>query len=285
MNSRLKCNSEFKEYLVGSFEAEALSGGVVVAVLEASEAVCGQRIEVGLSGQLTAQPTNRVFDATLLPRRMCVTEPGRDAEPSVQQIVLAEFASVIEGHGLTGAGRHPFHHGAEIVGDRLRRSGFLSEQQRPPRSAFLRHQQELPGFAEVHEVGFPIARTRACLHHRGTVMNGNPIPYGLVRPSAIPPTLSATALLAGQPAMQGFMERPSAPIDVAIDRFVTDPLAGWSPCHPSCNLLGRPSLGEALENFLTKFQLWFELMGSTARMAAPHQLLRPLGIVSHRSTS
>ena len=84
MNSRLKCNSVFKEYLVGSFEAEALSGRSVVAIQEAREAVCGQRIEIGLSRQLAAQSTNRVFDASLLPRRMSVAEPRLDAEPSAQ---------------------------------------------------------------------------------------------------------------------------------------------------------------------------------------------------------
>jgi hypothetical protein len=55
MNSRLKCNSVFRDYLVGGFEAEAFSGRAVIAFQEAGEAVCGQRIEVGLSGQLAAQ--------------------------------------------------------------------------------------------------------------------------------------------------------------------------------------------------------------------------------------
>ena len=84
VNSRLKCNSVFREYLVGGFEGEALSGRVVVAFEEAGEAVCWQRIEVGLSGQVAAQPTNRVFDAALLPRRMRVAEPRLDAKPSAQ---------------------------------------------------------------------------------------------------------------------------------------------------------------------------------------------------------
>ncbi len=88
MNSRLKCNSVFKEYLVGSFEGEALSGVVVVAIQVAIEAVFWQCIEVGLSGQLAPQPANRVFDAALLPRRMSIAEPGLDAEPSTQEIVL-----------------------------------------------------------------------------------------------------------------------------------------------------------------------------------------------------
>src|ERR1035441_7883933 len=66
MNSRLKCNSMFQEYLVGSFEAEAFSGSVVIAFEVEGEAMCWQGIEVGVSGQLAAQTTNRVFDAALL---------------------------------------------------------------------------------------------------------------------------------------------------------------------------------------------------------------------------
>ena len=84
MNSRLKCNSVFREYLVRGFESEAFSGRAVIAFQEAGEAMRWQRIEVGLSGQLTAQPTNRVFDAALLPRRMRVAEPGLDAKASAQ---------------------------------------------------------------------------------------------------------------------------------------------------------------------------------------------------------
>ena len=84
MNSRLKCNRVFQEYLVGSFETEAFSGGVVIASEASGEAGCWQGIEVGISGQLAAQTANRVFDAALLPRRMGVAEPGPDAEPPAQ---------------------------------------------------------------------------------------------------------------------------------------------------------------------------------------------------------
>src|SRR5579863_4354293 len=111
-------------------------------------------------------------------------------------------------------------------------------------------------------------------------MNGNPIQYCLAGPPAILQTLSPTILLARQAAMQGFFKRPTAPINVAIDRFVADPLADGPLCHPSCNLLRRPSLGEAFENLLTKLGLPFELMGSTPSMPAQHQLLRALGIVA-----
>src|SRR5271169_3593431 len=100
MNSRLKCNSVFQEYLVGSFEAEAFSGCVVVAFEAEGEAMGGQGVEVGVSGQQAAQTANRVFDAALLPGRVRVAEPGLDAKASAQEIVFAELRSIIEGDGL-----------------------------------------------------------------------------------------------------------------------------------------------------------------------------------------
>ena len=84
MNSRLKCNSVFQEYLVGSFEAEAFSGSVVEAFEAAGEVRGGQGIEVGTSGQLTAQTANGVFDAALLPGRVGIAEPGLNAEALAQ---------------------------------------------------------------------------------------------------------------------------------------------------------------------------------------------------------
>ena len=84
MNSRLKCNRELQEYLVGSFKGEAFSGGVVVALQADGKMMGGESVEVGFSGQLAAQAANRVFDTALLPGRMGIAEPGLDAKPSVQ---------------------------------------------------------------------------------------------------------------------------------------------------------------------------------------------------------
>ncbi len=67
--------------------------------------------------------------------------------------------------------------------------------------------------------------------------------------------------------MQGVVERPTAPINVAIDGFVADAVAAGLLCQAPGNLLWRPSLGEALQNFLTKLRLTFQLVGSTAGMA------------------
>jgi hypothetical protein len=84
MNSRLKCNRELQEYLVGSFKGEAFSGGVVVALQAELKVMNGEGIEIGFSGQLAAQTANRIFDTALLPGRMRVAKPGLDAKPSIQ---------------------------------------------------------------------------------------------------------------------------------------------------------------------------------------------------------
>ena len=73
--------------------------------------------------------------------------------------MFAELSSIIESDGLAGACGQGFDHEAEIIGDRLRGSRLLPQQQRAPRSAFLGHPQELSWLAEAHEVGFPIAGT------------------------------------------------------------------------------------------------------------------------------
>jgi hypothetical protein len=113
MNSRLKCNRVLQEYLVGGFESEAFSGSVVIALLAEGEAPSWQGIEVGASGQVAAQTTNRIFDAALLPGRVRVAEPSLDAEPLAQEIVFTELHSVIEGQGLTAARGHRCQHGAD----------------------------------------------------------------------------------------------------------------------------------------------------------------------------
>jgi hypothetical protein len=80
--------------------------------------------------------------------------------------------------------------------------------------------------------------------------------------------------------MQGFVERPTAPINVTVDRFVADAAAARRPGHAPGNLLRRPSRGEMLQNLFTKFRLTFEFVGSTASMTARGQLLRPLRVVA-----
>ena len=67
--------------------------------------------------------------------------------------------------------------------------------------------------------------------------------------------------------MQSLVERPTAPINVAIDGFIADAVAARSPGQASGNLLRRPSLGEALQDFLAKLGLTLELVGSAAGMA------------------
>src|SRR5450432_459299 len=68
------------------------------------------------------------------------------------------------------------------------------------------------------------------------------------RPSATEQTIAAPVLLARQQAMQGSVERPTAPINIAVDGFVTDAIAARFLGHAPGNLLRRPALGEALQN-------------------------------------
>src|ERR1039458_492966 len=105
MNSRLKCNTILEEYLIGSFKAQAFSGGIVVLVDEVGQGAFREGIEVGFSGQHTAEAADGVFDAAFLPGRMGVAVPGLDAVLAGEQIMLAELRAVVEGHGAIGAGR------------------------------------------------------------------------------------------------------------------------------------------------------------------------------------
>jgi len=74
--------------------------------------------------------------------------------------VFAELGSIIEGDGLAGAGRHGFHHGAEIIGDGLRGSGRLPHQQ----GAFIFRESALrpDQYGERLSTGTP--RGRECRH-------------------------------------------------------------------------------------------------------------------------
>ena len=89
-------------------------------------------------------------------------------------------------------------------------------------------------------------------------------------------------LFGAQPTIQRFFERATAPINVAINRFIADPVAGGTLGETSGDLFGRPACGEALQHFPTKFRLPFEFIGSTAGMSAQHQLLGALRIVATR---
>ena len=105
MNSRLKCNSILEEYLIGSFKAQAFSGGIVVAVDEVGQGAFRESVEVGFSGQHTAQAADGVFDAAFLPRFVGVAEEGGEAEALGELVMLGELGAVIEGDGLTQGGR------------------------------------------------------------------------------------------------------------------------------------------------------------------------------------
>src|SRR6202051_2587962 len=80
--------------------------------------------------------------------------------------------------------------------------------------------------------------------------------------------------------MQSFLKGPAAPVNIAIDGFIADGPVALSLRHPTGDLLRRPALGESVKNFLTKRRIALQLVSAATRMAAEHQLLRPLRIVA-----
>jgi len=98
MNSRLKCNSILEEYLIGSFKAQAFSGGIVVAVDEVGQGAFRESVEVGFSGQHTAQAADGIFDAAFLSRGMGITETGGHTGLAIQMMVKGKLGTVVKYH-------------------------------------------------------------------------------------------------------------------------------------------------------------------------------------------
>src|SRR5208283_1281415 len=109
----------------------------------------------------------------------------------------------------------------------------LAKHQRSSRSALVGDQQKLSGLGEAHEVCLPVTGMRAPIDSRWTFMDGNPVEDGHSGPMAALEAPSPAVFLTGQQTMQRFLKGPTAPINVAIDGLVADPLARWSSRHPS----------------------------------------------------
>ena len=282
MNSRLKCNGIGKEYLVWSSEAQAFSWGRVVAEDILSEVVWSQQSEVCFSGQEAAEAPDGVFDAAFLPGRMSITEPGSDAVFFTQAVVLAEFLSVVECDGPAAVSWQPTQQGGQIGGDARSGFGGLAQQQSASRLAFMDDQQKLALFGEAHEVGLPMTRLTASMDAGGAVVNGSPVQYGRFGPASSFPAVPPAVFMTREQAVEGSVERPTAPVNVAIDRFVTDRSASLLPGHSSCDLFRLPALGEAGKDFFAERGKAFQLMGSTARMPAGSEQMSSLRIIAAR---
>ena len=64
------------EHLCRSFVVKALSRSVIIGTDQTEQAVVGQRSQVGLPRQSSAQAADGVFNTTFLPRGMGITEKG-----------------------------------------------------------------------------------------------------------------------------------------------------------------------------------------------------------------
>jgi len=60
---------------------------MVVALGAGEDVVWGEAIEVGLAGEVSPEPADGVFDATLLPGSMRVAEEGFDVEAMAQLVM------------------------------------------------------------------------------------------------------------------------------------------------------------------------------------------------------
>jgi hypothetical protein len=80
--------------LGGSLEVEAFPLGVIMTVSEGVDAALRQQVRLDVSGQQTAQPSEGVFDAAFLPRRVDVAEVGLHVQAGVQLLVARELRAV-----------------------------------------------------------------------------------------------------------------------------------------------------------------------------------------------
>src|SRR6266849_2706531 len=101
-------------------KSEALSGCVVVGGDACIEGVMVDGVEVCLARQGSSHAADGVFDGSLLPGTVGITEEGPDAELVGEDVVLSELGSVVEGDGLAPPPVERLEPGDELLGCRLR---------------------------------------------------------------------------------------------------------------------------------------------------------------------
>ncbi len=89
--------------LGGRLVVEALAGGIIVRLDQACKVLLREGGQVGLAGQGPAQAPDGIFDPTLLPGRMRITEKRLEAE-GMEVVMPGELGAVIEGDGLPPCG-------------------------------------------------------------------------------------------------------------------------------------------------------------------------------------
>src|SRR6185369_1907221 len=166
---------QFEEDLGGRPEAEALSRRVVIGCDEGIEKLVVDGVEVGSARQGSAQSTDGVFDGALLPGAMGVAEEGPDAELVGEDVMLSELGAVVEGDGLAQPPIESLEPGNELISGGMGSFARLLGKQQEAGLAFVRHQDDLAGCSEEHEVGFPMAVGPALLDGIGAQGNGDAV--------------------------------------------------------------------------------------------------------------
>src|SRR5262245_40572674 len=87
----------FAEYLSGGLEAQAFARGMVICGHKVVELAWAEGCQVGLAGQASAHATDRVLDATFLPRGVRIAKVGSHAKLARQLIVVCELGAVVDG--------------------------------------------------------------------------------------------------------------------------------------------------------------------------------------------
>jgi hypothetical protein len=249
---------QFVEHLCRCFEVKAFPWGVVVGTQEGVEAAIREGREVGLARDEAAHTTDGIFDATLLPGRVRIAKEGLDGE-AVKQAMTGELGAIVEGHGLAQPRRQVFEERVQMRGDAI--GGFVGRPggEQDAGLALMDGEHGLAVLGEQHEVGLPMAGAVA------VGGGGRSFGYGN---TAFDEGCGAAALAAAQatPALAARQIVPPAVIlgagdlgiDEAVDALVTDHLAAGLAGEAAGDLLGRPTLGETLEDGSAQLGLAFE---------------------------
>jgi hypothetical protein len=219
-------------------EVKAFARGVVVSGDEGAKSAVRERSEIGFAGDESAHSSDCVLDAALLPGRVGIAEEGIDRQ-AAQGEVASELGAIVEGDGLSEWLWHGAKQIDEMASDPV--GGLVGQPDRQQEAGFalVHGQNRLTVFCEHHQVGFPVAGSRAVGGLDRPFGHGNTAFNEVLRASALPAAAAALAFATGQivpPAV--VLGAGKLGIDEAIDAFIGDHLAALFELEPAGDLLG-----------------------------------------------
>jgi len=232
----------------GGSEVKAFSGGVVVEGDKGVELVVGERSEVGLSGEEAAHPSDGVFDAALLPRRVGVAEEGLELD-GMQAGVLSELGAVIEGDGLAQRLWQGIEEAEQEVCDEAcgLMGGALADEDTG--GAFVECEDGLAIGGEEHEVALPMSGHAAVLGLARPFGDGDAVLDEVCGASALLTAKAALGFGAGQIAAPGeVLMAGDLGVDEAVDGFVADDRSAVLQGQPASGLFRRQAVSEPVED-------------------------------------